>query len=136
MKSLLVVALVTACAVSTDPRVIVIPPATLGRTDCIAGAPMSGIRGGLLVADSIEVDAHEARHREQMRRDCRGFLRRYQSDVRFKVRVEMDAYCYGIRTRPKNQWPERHAALLTWYLNHSEGIPSKDVKALFTEACL
>lgn len=133
MRTLCLLALAGCIATANTPRVIVLPPMALGRTDCVDGVPVSVIRGGMRPADSAEVDAHEARHRIQMAGRCNTYLRLFQGDIVFAVRMELDAYCVGIATRPPDERPMRREQLLA-YVRRS-GLPDVVIARLYAEVC-
>jgi hypothetical protein len=134
MKTVLMVLVVAGCALSSGPRTIILPSTAYGRTTCIDGKPISVQVGGLPEGDSIEVDAHEYRHQQQMAGQCQSFLKRFSEDEAFRIRMEMDAYCYGIRTRPDSTQAARREQLLGYAKDHST-LPVSEIRRIFDEVC-
>jgi hypothetical protein len=133
-RALLVLLLLGACAVASEPA-IVLGPVYRGVTDCRGGVPVSVVRGGLSVEDSAEVDAHEAVHRRQMRGNCVGVMARYRNDRAFRVQMETEAYCAGIRVHPDTVYAARREETLAFVLRMFPDIPGGDVKRLFARHC-
>ena len=134
MRYILALFLMGCAASVSSPRVIVLPPWALGRTDCVDGVPISVIRGEMAPADSAEVDAHEARHRRQMTGNCHAFLQRFRDSVQFAVKHELDAYCAGIATRPVNERQMRRDNLLI-YVRTRSGLDEGAIQKMYEEVC-
>ena len=134
MKALTLVLLVAACAVAQEPA-LVLGPMYRGITDCRGGVPVSVVRGGMSYEDSVEVEAHEAVHRRQMRVDCAEVIRRYRNDRQYRVRMETEAYCAGIRTLSDSAYIARRDGTLAFVVRMFPDIPQEKVKSLFRQYC-
>jgi hypothetical protein len=126
--------LLFACTLTAPRYVLTFQPMYLGMTDCVNGMPVSVVQGGMSPADSLEVDVHEAKHRQQMYRRCDAFQRRFRADSRFRMRMEFEAYCAGIATRPPGERPFRRETVIMYAVAFG-GLQKDETRRLFTEVC-